>query len=566
MNVSTFDNNLILKPLRMIALITIFAGVSALIFEVKYFADFSVGLYFSRLIATTIGFIVLTLTYSKYGEKHAVLFIHILILSITTSFAIIIYLIPNTLFMNSHLLALTIFTTALFLSWDTKNQIIVAIYYNIIFATSILYNDNTIYFLPNVFSTVLFVLLISVLSVSATAINSRLREKLTESTQNAREIFENSIEGIFRISEFGELVSANNTFYSTIDELNIKLNNNKNFPSILLGKNNIKNIILEVNNNGFIKDRIIEIKRDDNEIMFISLNLRPSIVNKKSNIKYYDGSILDVTKRIKTELTQIETLLKLQDAKQKQEKKSQEALELKDSKIQLLAKINHELKTPINSISIFLDLIETNAMKNEEELKNFASSAKKSTELMLDTLNKYLDFTKIEAGKLELENELFNFREKIEESTSLLLPFAELKNITLSSDVAKDVPNLFFGDGNHYKQIILNLCNNALKFTDYGSVRISVTKGRSLDDKFEVITEVSDTGRGISEEKISSLFAPYKQINSKLDSKFGSGLGLLICKELTKLLGGTITVKSKINEGTTFSFNSFFELHENSDL
>ncbi|MDA3779023.1 MAG: hypothetical protein PF487_02135 [Bacteroidales bacterium] len=157
----------------MIALITIFAGISALVFEVNYFAEFSFGLYLSRLVATTIGFVILLGTYSKYGRKYQIFLIHVLLLSITLSFGTIIFLIPDTLFINSHLLALTIFTTALFLSWDTKNQIIVAIYYNIIFAASILYNDNTVYFLPNIFSTVLFVLLISILSVSATAINSK---------------------------------------------------------------------------------------------------------------------------------------------------------------------------------------------------------------------------------------------------------------------------------------------------------------------------------------------------------------------------------------------------------
>lgn len=565
MNVSNFDNSLILKPLRMISLITIFAGISALVFEINYFADFSVGLYLSRLIATTIGFLVLSITYSKYGEKYTVILIHVLILSITISFGITIFLIPNTLFMNSHLLALTIFTTALFLSWDTKNQIIVAIYYNIIFAAAILYNDNTIYFLPNVFLTVLFVLLISVLSVSATAINSKLRENLAESTQNAKEIFDNSIEGIFRISEFGELTSVNNTFYSILDSLNIKLDSKKTFPTLLLGENNINNLILEVTNNGFIKDRINEIKRDDEQKMFISLNLRPSIVNKKSEIKYYDGSILDVSRRIKTELMQIETLLKLQEAKQKQEKESNAALQLKDSKIQLLAKINHELKTPINSISIFLDLIQSNMMKDETELKNFASTAKKSTEFMLETLNRYLDFTKIEAGKLEMENELFNFREKIEESVSLLHPFAELKTVSLSYNVDENVPNLLFGDGNHYKQIVLNLCNNALKFTDSGSVVISVKKGQDFDNSVEIVTEVKDTGRGIPEDKMYTLFDSYKQINSKLDSKFGSGLGLVISKELAKLLGGTINVKSKVDEGSTFSFNSVFQLSENSE-
>lgn len=563
MNVSNFENSLIIKPLRMIALITIFAGVSALLFEVTYFAKFSVGLYFSRLIATTIGFVILLGTYSEYGRKYPIFLIHILLLSITLSFGTIIFLIPDTLFINSHLLALTIFTTALFLSWDTKNQIIVAIYYNIIFAGSILYNDNTIYFLPNIYSTVLFVLLISILSVSATAINSRLREKLMESSDQAKDIFNNSVEGIFRISESGELNSANNTFYSILDEFDIILDSKRNFPDILLGKNNIRNLILEVNNNSFVKDRVSEIRQKGGISKFISLNLRSSVLYKDSDVRHYDGSILDVTSRMQAELQQRETLLKLHDSKLKQEKKSQEALELKDSKIQLLAKINHELKTPINSISIFLDLIQSDLMKNEIELKSFASSAKKSTELMLDTLNKYLDFTKIEAGKLELEIEPFNFREKVEECISLLLPFSEFKNIPILTNIDEDVPNLLVGDGNHYKQIILNLANNAVKFTEKGNVTVSISKGNVFGENFEILTKVSDTGRGIPEDKISSLFIPYKQINKKSDSKYGTGLGLIICQELVKLLGGEIKVHSKFGEGTVFSFTSLFQLFKN---
>ncbi|MBU0473424.1 MAG: hypothetical protein KKF62_04620 [Bacteroidetes bacterium] len=565
MKVSNNEKSVIINPLRMISLITIFAGISALVFEVSYFAEFSVSLYCSRLIATTVGFLILIGTYTEYGRKYPVFLIHILLLSITLSFGTIIFLIPDTLFINSHLLALTIFTTALFLSWDTKNQIIVAIYYNIIFAASILYNDNTIYFLPNIYSTVLFVLLISILSVSATAINSRLREKLNESSEQAKEIFNNSIEGIFRISETGEIDSANNTFFSILDEFNISLDSQRKFPDILLGKNSIGDIILEVNNNGYVKDRVNEVKQNADNIKYLSLNLRPSIICKKSDVKHYDGSILDVTSRMQAELQQTETLLKLHDAKQKQEKKSQEALELKDSKILLLAKINHELKTPINSISIFLHLILSDQMKKEEELKSFAASAIKSTELMLDTLNKYLDFTKIEAGKLELEQELFNFRELISDCISLLLPFSEFKNLDLMSDIAADVPNLLFGDENHYKQILLNFANNAIKFTRNGYVKISITKGKVFQNNFEIITKISDTGRGIPEDKMSSLFIPYQQINSKTDSKYGTGLGLIICQELVKLLGGEIKVESKPDEGSVFSFSSLFQLVENND-
>jgi len=561
MNISKLrDNNLIIKPLRVIALIAIVAGISALIFEVNYFAEFSISLYLSRLLATSIGFIILLGTYTKYGRKYPILLIHVLLLSITLSFGAIIYLIPNTLFINSHLLALTIFTAALFLSWDTKNQIIVAIYYNIIFAASILYNDNTIYFLPNIYSTVIFVLLISVLSIGATAINTRLREKLIYKSLQAKEIFDNSIEGIFRITEGGELVSANNAFRSILKGLNINFNKNKiNVTESILKKKDLNNILQQVNTEGSVKEYIKEIKLNDGSKIFININLRPSRLNKMAGVNNYDGSILDVTERIISENKQIEALLKLHEAKLEQEKKSKEVLELKDSKIQLLAKINHELKTPINSISLFLDMVDSDMMKNKSELRKFASSAKKSTELLLNTLNRYLDFTKIEAGKLELEIELFNLSEKVEECISLLHPLAELKDISILTDIADDIPNLIRGDGNHYKQIIINLANNALKFTDNGYVKISIKKGKMIGEKFEIITEVSDTGRGIPADKISSLFMPYKQVNSKTDSKYGAGLGLIICKELVKLMGGEIKVQSNYGKGSTFSFNTLME-------
>jgi signal transduction histidine kinase len=390
---------------------------------------------------------------------------------------------------------------------------------------------------------------------------------LIESSEQPQEIFNNSIEGIFRISESGELDSANNTFFSILEEFDIILDSKRIFPDVLLGKNSIMNLILEVNSNGFVKDRICEIVLNGANEVFISLNLRPSIINKKSDIKHYDGSILDVTDRMLAELKQKDTLLKLHDAKREQEEKSQEALELKDSKIQLLAKINHELKTPINSISIFLHLILADKMNNDAELKGFAASAIKSTELMLDTLNKYLDFTKIEAGKLELEEELFNFRDVISDCISLLLPFSEFNNLDLFSNIADDVPNLMFGDGNHYKQVVLNFANNAIKFTRKGEVKISITKGKVFQDNFEVITKVSDTGRGIPEDKISSLFIPYQQINRKTDSKYGTGLGLIICQELVELLGGEIQVESKVGEGSVFSFSALFQnFKNNSDV
>ena len=380
--------NLAVEPLRVIALITIVAGTYALIFEVKYFSEFSVNIYFGRLLATLIGFIVLLLTYSDFGKRYAVALIHVLLISIMLSFASIIFFLPNTLFVNSHLLALTIFTTALFLSWDTKNQIIVSIYYNTIFSASILLNDSTIYFLPNIYSTVVFVLMISLLSIGASSINSRLRQNLIIKSLEIKEIFDNSVEGIFRINKDGLLLSANNSLLSLLN-ITTSENNNINIRDILFGDDEYKKIIQLLESKGPIKEYIIQTTSNGKESI-LSMNLRPSSLNDS----YYDGSILDVTEKEMAKNKQHEAFLKLQEAKFVLQEKSEELLDQSDKKIQFLAKINHDLKTPINSISLILDMITTDIIKDKAELKEYAAAAKISTDSILNTLDKYLDFMK----------------------------------------------------------------------------------------------------------------------------------------------------------------------------
>ena len=154
------NKRLIILPLQVIAAIVVLVGSLALMFEVTYFAEFSFEIYFGRLIATGIGFAILVVSNFKAGQKNPTLLIHILLLTIIASFASIIIQIPSSLYVNSHLLALVIFTSALFLNWDLKNQIIVAMYYNILFASSILMTDTSIYFLPSMYASVVYVIII----------------------------------------------------------------------------------------------------------------------------------------------------------------------------------------------------------------------------------------------------------------------------------------------------------------------------------------------------------------------------------------------------------------------
>ncbi|MEJ2617394.1 MAG: hypothetical protein P8Z35_20750 [Ignavibacteriaceae bacterium] len=148
-------NDFLAVPLKIISLLIAVSGLFAMIFEVKYQAIYSLNIYITRLLSTLIAFTVLMLTYTHIGYKKSIFLVHILLLVIITSSAYMIYLMPKTLIVNSQIVGLMIFTSALFLSWEIKNQILVAIYYNLVFAFAILLNDHSIYFMPNMYESVL---------------------------------------------------------------------------------------------------------------------------------------------------------------------------------------------------------------------------------------------------------------------------------------------------------------------------------------------------------------------------------------------------------------------------
>ena len=157
------SENFLLTPLKVMSLLIAISGLFAMIFEVRHFSQYSVQVYITRLSATLVAFLVLVLMYTRFGNKKPILLVHILLLTIILSSAYMISLMPSTLIVNSQIVGLMIFTSALFLSWEVKNQIIVAIYYNVVFAFAIIGNDKSIYFLPNMYETVIFVLFLSVL-------------------------------------------------------------------------------------------------------------------------------------------------------------------------------------------------------------------------------------------------------------------------------------------------------------------------------------------------------------------------------------------------------------------
>lgn len=232
--------------------------------------------------------------------------------------------------------------------------------------------------------------------------------------------------------------------------------------------------------------------------------------------------------------------------------KAQEADRLKSA---FLATMSHELRTPLNSIIGFTGiLLQGLAGPLNEEQQKQMTMVQTSARHLLALINDVLDISKIEAGQLALSVASFELRPSIEKSVRLVSPLAEKKGIDLEMEIADNV-TIATGDQRRLEQIILNLLNNAVKFTDKGLVRIEC---RADNDKY--LLTVIDTGVGIKPEEMKGLFQPFHQIDTGLSRKRdGSGLGLSICKKLIVMMGGAIDVQSQWGQGSAFTVH--FPVH-----
>ena len=243
---------------------------------------------------------------------------------------------------------------------------------------------------------------------------------------------------------------------------------------------------------------------------------------------------------------QVRTNNRLQRAKAKAEKAAV-------AKQDFLSTMSHEIRTPLNVVIGMARLLMDEDPKPEqlEYLKSLQFSANN----LLVIINDILDFSKIEAGKVKLERINFSIREVVEGVVNAFLFRAEEKNIDLKFEVGEGVPERAIGDQVRLTQILNNLVSNAIKFTERGFVSIHVTSLNSRGEHTDIRFEVRDSGIGISQDKIRTIFNSFTQATTDTTRKFGgTGLGLTICKQLVELQGGSIQVKSKEKIGSTFGF------------
>ncbi|MDD3375026.1 MAG: ATP-binding protein [Candidatus Omnitrophica bacterium] len=370
---------------------------------------------------------------------------------------------------------------------------------------------------------------------------------MIEMNTKLKDLVNNLEIGIFRYSldSRGKFVFANAAFSrmlnkKTEDVLGIS------FQDICENPEELTRLNTKICSQGRVENEWIGLKREDGSLIQCSIK---AVLVKDDNEKdlLIDGIIEDITEHKKAR----EGLLQAKLA----------AEEASSAKSMFLANMSHEVRTPMNAVIGMLDLtLETDLTDDQ---KDNIETAKEAADNLLSLLNDILDISRVEAGKIVLEKVKFDLWKVTDSVGKGLSVLANKKNIQLTVNVDPKVPRMIVGDSTRLRQIIINLLNNAIKFTAKGSVELKVGVASSLEGEVELLFSVTDTGIGIPKDKQQAIFEVFTQADASTTRKFGgTGLGLAISRKLVEMMSGKIWIESEEGVGSTFFFTARFDVSD----
>ncbi|MGN0328839.1 MAG: histidine kinase N-terminal 7TM domain-containing protein [Lachnospira sp.] len=274
---------------------------------------------------------------------------------------------------------------------------------------------------------------------------------------------------------------------------------------------------------------------------------RDKAIYRPSVKPLYQGEIYRGNMYVLTDMTENMTYtLELKKQKEIAEKAN-------NSKSAFLSNMSHEIRTPMNAIVGMTEILLRKGF--DEETEEYLENIRYSGNALLSIINDILDFSKIESGKMEIVEDDYDLRNLLKELDIVFTTRIGKKPVKMIYDIDEQIPEGLSGDEKRIRQVLINLVNNAIKFTEEGFVRVAATVDRKEDDKVYITFCVQDTGQGIKKEDLGKLFGSYQQVDTKKNhKKEGTGLGLAICRQLIKLMKGNIQVESVYGEGSKFFF------------
>ena len=390
-----------------------------------------------------------------------------------------------------------------------------------------------------------------------------LETNIRQESQYARSLIEASLDPLVTISGKGKIMDMNAALTSVTGMSREELTGT-DFLDYFTEPQKARRVYQEVFAKGSVADSPLTLRHKNGKLTEVLFN--GSVF--RNNIGEVSGVVIvarDVTeqKLIERELTEAKVFAELatgiaEEAKSKADSARAIAEDAVKAKQQFLSNMSHEIRTPMNAIIGFTKVV----LKTEltEKQKEYLSAIKLSGDALIVLINDILDLAKVDAGKMTFEKTPFKMALSISAMLHLFETKIQEKNLILVKEYDEKIPQVMVGDPVRLHQIILNLISNAVKFTNTGNITVNVSMLTEDDEKAVIQFSVSDTGIGIPVDKMEHIFENFQQATSETSRLYGgTGLGLAIVRKLVESQGGNIHVKSKVDEGSTFSFTLPFQ-------